>query len=450
MGKHVNIVGAGLCGSLMAIFLARRGFQVTVFEKRPDPRRVELPAGRSINLALANRGLRPLRAVGLQSKVQDLLTTMRGRMVHDRDGHTELQRYGQRPWEVIYSVSRPGLNALLMDEAEAAGAELVFEQSATGADLAHDQLRLYDESNGQSFTTRLTPTVAADGAGSPLRQALMQRPGYECSVEFLSHRYKELRIPATQDGDFAMEPEALHIWPRGGFMLIALPNLDHSFTVTLFLPQDGNPGFAQLTEPAAVRRFFEAEFPDALGLIPDLEEAFNANPTGELGTVRCHPWHRGGQLCLIGDAAHAIVPFHGQGMNCAFEDCLALDACIEETGGDWSRAFALLTERRKRNADAIADMALENYVEMRDSVRDPGFLLRQQVAFELERRHPGRFVRRYGLVMFRDDIGYAEAQARGRIQSDILARITAGKRDLAECDLDVAAPLIRERLTPLS
>jgi kynurenine 3-monooxygenase len=449
MGKHVNVIGAGLSGSLMAIFLARRGFQVTVFEKRPDPRRVPLPAGRSINLALANRGLKPLRAVGLQSKVQGLLTTMHGRMVHDRSGHTELQPYGQRPWEVIYSVSRPGLNALLMDEAEAAGAELVFGQAATGADLAHDQLQLRDETAGERYTTRLTPTIAADGAGSPLRESLIRRPGYECSVEFLDHRYKELCIPATAAGEFAMEPEALHIWPRGGFMLIALPNLDRSFTVTLFLPEDGRPGFAQLCDATAVRGFFESEFPDAARLIPDLERDFFANPTGELGTVRCHPWHREGQLCLIGDAAHAVVPFHGQGMNCAFEDCLAMDACIEETGGDWGRAFALLTERRKRNADAIAEMALENYVEMRDSVSDPGFLLRQQVAFELERRHPRRFVRRYGLVMFRDDIGYAEARERGRIQAEILARVTAGKRDLAECDLDVAAPMIRERLAPL-
>jgi kynurenine 3-monooxygenase len=449
MGKHVNVVGAGLSGSLMAIFLARRGFQVTVFEKRPDPRRVPLPAGRSINLALANRGLRPLREVGLQSKVRTLLTTMRGRMVHDRSGHTELQPYGQRPWEVIYSVSRPGLNALLMDEAEAAGAELVFGQATMGADLAHDQLQLRDEATGERYTTRLTPTIAADGAGSPLRESLVRRPGYECSVQFLTHRYKELSIPATPAGEFAMEAEALHIWPRGGFMLIALPNLDRSFTVTLFLPEDGRPGFAQLREPAQVRRFFESEFADAVPLIPDLERDFFANPAGELGTVRCHPWHRDGQLCLIGDAAHAVVPFHGQGMNCAFEDCLAMDRCIEETGGDWSRAFALLDERRKPNADAIAEMALENYVEMRDSVSDPAFLLRQQVAFELERRHPRRFVRRYGLVMFRDDIGYAEARERGRIQAEILASITAGKRELAECDLDVAASVIRERLAPL-
>jgi len=232
-------------------------------------------------------------------------------------------------------------------------------------------------------------------------------------------------------------------------MLIALPNLDHSFTVTLFLPDEGSPGFAQLDTPDAVVAFFETDFPDALPLLPDLRTAFFENPTGELGTVRCAPWHLGDQLCLVGDAAHAIVPFHGQGMNCAFEDCLAMDACLEETGGDWAATFERLNARRKKNADAIADMALENYVEMRDSVRDPGFLLRKQVAFELERRHPSRFVPRYSMVMFRDDLGYSDAQERGRIQAGILAEITRGKQTLEACDLDLAALTIRERLSPL-
>ena len=449
MSNQVNVVGAGLCGSLMSIFLARRGFHVTLFEKRPDPRQVAMPAGRSINLALANRGLKPLREVGLQRQVQKLLTTMRGRMVHAENGETELQPYGQKPWEVIYSVSRPGLNALLMDEAEAAGVEIVFGRGCEGADFEQDELILRDEATQETYRSRLTPTIAADGAGSPLRQALMQRSGYDCSIDFLTHSYKELCIPPTAAGEFAMDPAALHIWPRGGHMLIALPNLDRSFTVTLFLPDEGSPGFAQLDTPDAVTAFFETDFPDALPLLPNLREEFFDNPTGELGTVRCAPWHLGDQLCLVGDAAHAIVPFHGQGMNCAFEDCLAMDACLEETGGDWAAAFDLLNARRKKNADAIADMALENYVEMRDSVRDPGFLLRKQVAFELERRHPSRFVPRYSMVMFRDDIGYSDAQERGRVQAEILAEITQGKQTLEACNLDLAAVTIRERLAPL-
>lgn len=449
MSKHVNVVGAGLCGSLMALFLARRGFRVTLFEKRDDPRRIAQPAGRSINLALANRGLKPLRMVGLQAEVQTLLTTMRGRMVHDEAGDAELQPYGQKPWEVIYSVSRPGLNALLMDAAEASGVEIVFGRGCAGADLERDELELRDEATGDTYRTRLTPTIAADGAGSVLRRVLTQEPGYECTVDFLSHSYKELCIPPA-GGDFAMAPNALHIWPRGGHMLIALPNLDRSFTATLFLPNDGAPGFAQLDSPAAVERFFETDFPDARRLLPELAREYFANPVGELGTVRCRPWHRGGQLCLLGDAAHAIVPFHGQGMNCAFEDCLEMDACVDETGGNWAEAFARLGARRKKNADAIADMALENYIEMRDSVRDPGFRLRKRVAFELERRLPGHFVPRYAMVMFRDDIGYAQAQERGRIQAGILTEITRGKRRLEECDLDRAATLVTERLPPLS
>jgi kynurenine 3-monooxygenase len=246
-----------------------------------------------------------------------------------------------------------------------------------------------------------------------------------------------------------MDAGALHIWPRGGYMLIALPNHDGTFTVTLFLPYEGEPSFASLATPADVRRFFAAEFPDVAAKIHALEKSFFANPTGALGTVRCHPWHLDGRALLLGDAAHAIVPFHGQGMNCAFEDCLELDRCYEECGGDWARTFALFYQRRKPNADAIADMALENYVEMRDSVRDPAFLLRQGVGFELERRFPERFARRYALVMFRDDVPYAEAQRRGRIQEEILCQLTAGIDDLGAVDFELAGRMISARLAPL-
>jgi kynurenine 3-monooxygenase len=277
----------------------------------------------------------------------------------------------------------------------------------------------------------------------------MMLPGYEASEEMLAHGYKELSILPGALGRHRMEAGALHIWPRGGYMLIALPNHDGTFTVTLFLPYEGEPSFASLATPAEVSRFFAAEFPDVAGKIHGLEDAFFANPTGALGTVSCHPWHLDGRALLLGDAAHAIVPFHGQGMNCAFEDCLELDRCFEETGGDWTQLFALFAARRKPNADAIAEMALENYVEMRDSVRDPGFLLRQRVAFELERRFPERFAPRYALVMFRDDVPYAEAQWRGRIQEEILAQLTAGLDDGAAVDYARAGRLITARLEPL-
>ena len=450
MSWRISIVGAGLGGTLAAIFFARRGLEVTLYERRPDLRRVPQPAGRSINLALANRGLQPLRLAGLEAEVKKLLTVMRGRMVHPLRGSLDLQPYGQRAHEVIYSVSRPGLNALLLDAAEAAGVRLRFGMRCTAVDFAADRLVFADESGNHVEDAPLSPCIGADGAGSVLRHALLDLPGFAADEDMLPHGYKELCIPAIARGRHLMEAGALHIWPRGGYMLIALPNLDGSFTVTLFLPYEGDPSFASLATPAAVGRFFADQFPDVGRKIHTLEESFFANPTGALGTVRSSPWHLDGRALLIGDAAHAIVPFHGQGMNCAFEDCLELDRCYEECDADWARTFTLFYERRKPNADAIADMALENYVEMRDSVRDPGFLLRQRVAFELENRFPERFSPRYSLVMFRDDIPYAEAQRRGRIQAEILQELTAGIDDGAAVDYDRAGRLITARLEPLS
>jgi len=449
VSRRITIVGAGLGGTLAAIFLARRGLDVALYERRPDLRRVPQPAGRSINLALANRGLAPLRRAGLGPAVHKLLTVMRGRMIHPVKGELELQPYGRRVHEVIYAVSRSGLNAVLLDAAEAAGVHLRFGMRCVAVDLDDDRLAFEHDGSGARETVPLTPCIGADGAGSLLRKALAARPGHASTEDMLSHGYKELSILPNGLGRHRMESNALHIWPRGGYMLIALPNHDGTFTVTLFLPREGEPSFASLDTPAAVRDFFAAEFPDALPLIHDLENTFFANPTGALGTVRCHPWHLDGRVVLLGDAAHAIVPFHGQGMNCAFEDCLELDACFDESGGDWAQTFALFFARRKPNADAIADMALENYVEMRDSVRDPGFLLRQDVAFELERRFPERFARRYGLVMFRDDVPYAEAQHRGRIQEELLGELTIGIDDAAAVDYDRAGRLIEERLALL-
>jgi kynurenine 3-monooxygenase len=446
MSGRITIVGAGLGGTLAAVFLARRGLEVTLYERRPDLRRVQQPAGRSINLALANRGLAPLRAAGLETEVRKLLTVMRGRMVHPLSGALDFQPYGQRGHEVIYSVSRPGLNALLLDAAEAAGVRLRFEMRCACVDFDRDTLEFEHEPSGARELVPLTPCIGADGAGSVLRKALMERPGYEASEDLLPHGYKELSILPNGLGRHRMEVGALHIWPRGGYMLIALPNHDGTFTVTLFVPYEGEPSFASLATPADVQQFFATEFPDAATMIHDLEGAFFANPTGMLGTVRCKPWHLDGRALLLGDAAHAIVPFHGQGMNCAFEDCLELDRCFDKAGGNWAQVFAQFSARRKPNADAIADMALENYVEMRDSVRDPGFLLRQRVAFELERRFPERFAPRYALVMFRDDVPYAEAQKRGRIQEEILRSLTDGLDDAGGVDYGRAGRLIATRL----
>ena len=441
---QVTLVGAGLAGSLLAIFLARRSFQVEVFERLPDMRRHALPAGRSINLALAHRGIRALSAVGLYAEVEKLLIPMRGRMLHAVDGSTSLTPYGRTPAEVIHSISRPGLNMLLMDAAERAGVKFHFGQRCEDVDFDSGEISLVD-ADGERRRINAATLIATDGGGSAVRQALVKHRGVQVREDILPHGYKELTIPAGPADRHRMEKEALHIWPRGGYMLIALPNLDGSFTVTLFLAREGNPGFAGLDAPGALQKFFATDFPDALELIPGLATEFHAHPTGIMGTVHSASWHVGGRSLLLGDAAHAIVPFHGQGMNCAFEDCLALDQCIERSGPDWERVFAEFERLRRPDAEAIAAMALENYVEMRDVVRDPKFQLQKQLGFLLEERHPGVFVPRYSMVMFHH-LPYSKVRQRGIIQQRILDTITERARGLDAVDLSRADDLVRAEL----
>ncbi len=446
--KHIALVGAGLAGSLLAIFLARRGFRVSVYERRPDMRRHAIPAGRSINLALAHRGIRPLKLVGLLEEVQKLLIPMPGRMLHDEHDQLTFTPYGRTPTEAIHSVSRPGLNALLMDAAEAAGVAVLFRQRCDHVDFEAGTLHLTDESSGHEYTIRAKPVIATDGGGSAVRQAMVNRLGIKVTEDILPHGYKELSIPAGKDGKHRMERKALHIWPRGGYMLIALPNLDGSFTVTLFLAREGEPGFGALQKPQALLAFFGKNFPDACNLIPDLQDEFYQHPTGVMSTVHSSSWHAQDKVLLLGDAAHAIVPFHGQGMNCAFEDCLILDQCIESQGDDWEKVFAEFERRRRPDAEAIAEMALENYVEMRDTVRDPKFHLQKQLGFLLEELHPERFIPRYSMVMFHP-IPYAAAQQRGAVQAEILETLLRRAESIADVDLALAARLIRERLAPI-
>lgn len=441
----ITIVGAGLAGSLLAVFLARRGIQVTVYERNPDLRRHDIPAGRSINLALAHRGMRALEAVGLLDKVRKFLIPMRGRMLHDEHGQLSLAPYGRTPGEVIYSVSRPGLNRVLMDAAEAAGARLIFRQSCEDFEPEDGQLHLRDTTSDKQYTLQAAPVIAADGAGSAIRHALVRHLRMQVTEDLLPHGYKELTIPAAPGGKHPMDAEALHIWPRGGYMLIALPNPDGSFTATLFLANEGSPSFTALHAPAALALFFRDNFSDVQQLLPDFATEFYRHPTGTMGTVHCPRWHVRGQVLLIGDAAHAIVPFHGQGMNCAFEDCLLLDRLVEQHGGDWARVFAEFERRRRPDAEAIAEMALENYVEMRDVVRDPRFHLQKQLGFRLEARHPGVFVPRYSMVMFHD-LPYAEAQRRGAIEKRILDELTHGLQSIEKVDMQRADDLIRAEL----
>jgi kynurenine 3-monooxygenase len=444
----ITIVGAGLAGTLLATLLARRGHAVRVFERLPDMRSSTLPAGRSINLALAARGIRALELAGVMDRVRPLLIPMPGRMLHAFDGALTFAPYGQGAHEVIYSVSRPELNRILIDAAERAGVQIRFRTAAVGAEIRHRTLVLRDEVSGRLEEVPLHRVIAADGAGSVVRRALVSELEVPSSEELLRHGYKELRLPPGAGATHQIEKHALHVWPRGGFMLIALPNRDGSFTVTLFLPHHGEESFASLTEPARVAQFFRRHFPDVCGLLPALTEEFLQHPTGIMGTVRCERWSIEDQLLLIGDAAHAITPFHGQGMNCAFEDCRELVALLG-TATHWSTAFRSFEQDRRPHTNAIADMAIENYLEMRDTVRDPQFHLQRALSLELERRFPKRFVPRYSMVMFHDEIPYAVAMERGRIQNKILAQLTRNVSTLAAVDFQAAQRMIDERLTPI-
>jgi kynurenine 3-monooxygenase len=352
---------------------------------------------------------------------------------------------------VIHSVSRGALNLALLEAASAfPEVELRFGHACRGIDLGADQLRLRDTTRGEDYELPLTPTIASDGAGSAVRQALADAGCLQATESLLDHDYKELTIAPRPDGGFALERQALHVWPRGGFMLIALPNPDGTFTATLFLARSGPDSFATLRTPADAASFFRREFPDAVPLLGDVASQFSANPQGLMGTVRCDRWHAGGRVLLLGDAAHAIVPFHGQGMNCAFEDCSELAALLED-GLDWAAVFAEFQRRRRPNADAIAQMALENYVEMRDTVRDPGFLRRKAIALLLERRHPRRFIPRYSMVSFHAEIPYSEALRRGAVQARILEALDPGGEPTPEpaIDLDRADAMVLSELAEI-
>ena len=450
--KHteITIVGAGLVGVLLAALLAQRGFAVTVYERRPDPRVAGYAGGRSINLALAERGLHGLRLAGMTDTVMRLAVMMRGRMVHHRDGHTELLRYGRDDSEVIWSVSRGRLNLALIDAAEKAGARFAFDRRLTGATFDDGLSLRFENDAGVASEAHVPFAIGADGAGSALRAVMNAHAPLGERIEPLGHGYKELEIPAaTGASRFAIEPNALHIWPRGNYMCIALPNAEGSFTVTLFLPNEGDPSFATVDSPAAARRLFERDFADALPLIPDLEADFAANPVGMLATLYLDRWHIDRRALLVGDAAHAIVPFHGQGMNCGFEDAVELADLFVAGAADVGATFAEFERRRRPNAEAIAAMAIENYVEMRDSVADPAFLLRRELGRMLAARNPDRFVPRYSMVTF-TRMPYADAFARGAAQERVLRALTAGKQRIGEIDLAAADAIVRADIEPLA
>ena len=467
--QRIVIAGGGLAGALLALVLANQSFKVTVLEKRGDLRAEKAAGGRSINLALSERGIRALDKVGLAEKALEQTIPMRGRLIHDTSGNTNFQPYSQNAGEFIRSISRPGLNRLLLSEASKnPNIDLIFDaQVESISDDIH-----YTDNTGTPQSLPFDILIGADGAGSVIRKELgiEALPGY--SQDMLAHGYKELEMPAIDLGKafpavnsatgtaspsstaFAMEKEALHIWPRGTYMLIALPNLDGSFTCTLFLPLEGQPGFNQLLSPEAVRAFFEEQFPDVLQHLPGLEAEFFANPVGKLGTIRCPEWSDNKRTLILGDAAHAVVPFFGQGMNCAFEDVSVfadmLDALRSPSNSidrplsvEWPAFFKEFQSSRIANANAIADMALENYIEMRDLVADDAYRLRRQVALELEKRYPDRFRPRYSMVSF-STIPYKTVQEIGEKQNRILHELCSPVMAFNDIDWALAERLVNK------
>lgn len=435
MSKKVTIVGAGLVGSLLSIYLAKRGHPVNVYERRPDMRKAPRglgAAGKSINLALSDRGWKGLEGVGIAEEIKKIAIPMYGRFIHHKDGSTPFQPYGKDK-QAIYSVSRAEINMRLMDLAEQQpGVKLYFDERCTTVDRI--SLETAFENNTTHAITKIKSDLlfGADGAFAASRLNMqLSTDRFEYSQHYLEAGYKELIIPPGKDGAFSIEKNALHIWPRGTFMMIALPNMDGNFTCTLFLPYEGEHSFARLKTKEDVRKFFETEFPDAVALMPTLTEDFFANPTGSLVTVKCFPWTFDERIALIGDAAHAIVPFFGQGMNCGFEDCVVLNDLMQKHKEDWPKVMHEYQQLRKPDGDAIADLAVGNFIEMRDRTADPKFLLQKKIEAKFSAKHPDKWIPLYSMVTYSPHIRYSTALKEGQKQEAIMQRIM-GMKDIEQ------------------
>jgi kynurenine 3-monooxygenase len=471
----IGLIGGGPVGALLSCLLARRDFEVDVFERRPDLRTLNGSSGRSINLALSTRGLTALKYAGLEKEVLELAIPMRGRMIHPLGQDVCFQPYGKDDSEYINSISRSSLNKLLLNHAEKTGkVRFHFQNKVTGINIENNAITVSDELKKKSFELMSDVVIGCDGTSSAIRNQLALLGQLNSRESVLDYGYKELTIVEGKGGTFQIEKHALHIWPRGTFMLIALPNLGGSFTCTLFLPFEGDISFENLKTPEAVSKFFNQYFPDIPDLIPDLQTSFFENPTGQMSTIKCFPWNVSGRLLLMGDAAHAIVPFFGQGMNCGFEDVMVLEQCMTdhtrrggalyverraqvpnpdyrrqiEGASGWETVFQDFVQRRKVNADAIADLAVENFEEMRDKVTNPQFILEKDVERLLQTKFPGRFVSRYRLVTFTNE-PYALAQAAGRLTDEILHELCLNIRHAQEVDLELAEKLINTKLAPI-
>ena len=444
----ITVIGGGLSGPVLALYLARRGFSVDVFEKRPDLRNASTPAGRSINLALSKRGITALEEVGVFDRIKPSLIPMYGRRIHDLNGDTRFLQYSSTGKDFIYSVSRSGLNKTLITEAENTGkVTFHFQHECVGVDITQGAVTFLKKETGEKLKRTNLPVIGTDGAGSVVRKFLSEDGFVSDSLDPLNHAYKELNIPPDESGQFILDSNALHIWPRDEFMLIALPNLDKSFTVTLFLPEKGEISFETIQSENDLFNFFQNMFPDVISIIPDLVTDFFKNPTGKLGTIQCSPWHAKDKAVLIGDAAHAIVPFFGQGMNASFEDCTIFNRWMDSTE-NWGELFQKFSNDRKVDADAIGEMALENYIEMRGLVNQNIFLQKKDLERELEMTYPDRFVSRYSMVSFHQ-IPYSIVKERGIIQEKILSTFSSNNSSILEKIYKEIEEMIFNELPPL-
>ncbi|MFL5765235.1 MAG: FAD-dependent oxidoreductase [Bacteroidia bacterium] len=426
MDKKVTLVGAGLVGSLLSIYLAKRGYKIELFERRPDMRKATISAGKSINLALSDRGWKGLEGVGIADEIRKIAIPMYGRAIHNRDGSTAFQPYGKDN-QAIYSVSRAEINMRLMDLAEQqSNVKIHFNERCTNIDRT--KLEAHFENAETKKTSAVTSDLlfGSDGAFAASRLNMqLTSDRFEYNQHYISAGYKELIIPPGPGGEFLIEKNALHIWPRGSFMMIALPNLDGNFTCTLFLPFEGEKSFASLKTKEQVKKFFEEEFPDAVPLMPTLLEDYFNNPVSSLVTVKCFPWTFDNRIALIGDAAHAIVPFFGQGMNCGFEDCVVLDQLIDKHREDWTKILHEYQDLRKPDADAIADLAVGNFIEMRDKTADPKFLLQKKIEARFNSKYPDKWIPLYSMVTYSPQIRYSTALKEGQKQEAIMQKVMA-------------------------
>ncbi len=447
MNQKIIIVGAGLTGSLLAIYMARYGYTIEVYERRPDMRKVSISAGKSINLAISARGIHALEQIGLAQEVLKRAVPMRGRQIHVVNGDQHFQPYGKNENEYINSISRKELNILLMNEAEKfPNIQFYFDQRCTGMNIETGDAYFTDEHTAEKTAIKGDTVIGTDGSASAIRMEFLKSGFFNFSQAYEDYGYKELNIPAANNGGFRLEKNALHIWPRGSYMMIALPNIDGDFTCTLFMAHTkGNMNLDKLHSKEEVQQFFKEVMPDAYAQMPTLLDDFFSHPTGNLLTIKCEPWNIDGKVLLMGDAAHAIVPFFGQGMNCGFEDCYYFDSLIKKHGNDWKKVFTEFTAIRKENTDAIADLALENFVEMRDLVAHKDFILKKKADVLLEEQFPDRFISKYSMVSFHR-VPYAIAMKRGQIQDKVLMQMCSKIDKIEQLDLEEAMAAIGKEM----